>query len=472
MMTKTSLFSFKRYHSVWFMGLLSCIQTEAYEQRWSEIRDFDQDGISIEEGDCNDYDAMISPEAAEICDEIDNNCNGIVDEDALNKRLWGLDLDLDGYAAEAIEEKCFQDNPQLIAVFGDCDDADPLRFPEANETWQDAFVDNDCDLEIEKISYNLDEYVIPFEAFGTVEPIILNDFEILKIAMPINRERWLFHQIEGDSYRETDQAEIGTKGVGFQNQLGIEFLRGDEHWLAFYTELDILSQTQLSFSKPKIYLPKGELRYLEAAPDDEFLAVITGSFEENIVYIIETLPERDSDIDEVAKTLPYFGKVQAVGWSFWEDRTQIFLKIGEQDYLFFEKEDSEWQQVFAVKEACDGLIYVQNEEFICYFEQSASSYLLQGDEFTLQDSKMYETAISDILAMSINGKMEPFVILEQSDASDYISYSFQFDQIAMFTSKERELRKAAFLSFGGRKYFSYWDQLHKELLMVLMPSSG
>lgn len=44
-------------------------------------QDQDSDGFTIDEGDCDDSDPNINPDAAEIDgDFIDNNCNGIVDQ--------------------------------------------------------------------------------------------------------------------------------------------------------------------------------------------------------------------------------------------------------------------------------------------------------------------------------------------------------------------------------------------------------
>ncbi|HII68933.1 TPA: S8 family serine peptidase [Candidatus Woesearchaeota archaeon] len=42
--------------------------------------DNDNNGV-LRCGDCNDNDAAISPDAEDICDWVDNNCNGIIDED-------------------------------------------------------------------------------------------------------------------------------------------------------------------------------------------------------------------------------------------------------------------------------------------------------------------------------------------------------------------------------------------------------
>ena len=40
------------------------------------IDDLDGDGYTIEDGDCNDERAEISPDAEESCDGVDNNCDG------------------------------------------------------------------------------------------------------------------------------------------------------------------------------------------------------------------------------------------------------------------------------------------------------------------------------------------------------------------------------------------------------------
>jgi hypothetical protein len=49
-------------------------------------------------GDCNDNDASINPDASEVCDTIDNDCNGIIDMDNETCRPVCPDNDADGFA--------------------------------------------------------------------------------------------------------------------------------------------------------------------------------------------------------------------------------------------------------------------------------------------------------------------------------------------------------------------------------------
>jgi len=93
-------------------------------------------------GDCDDGNASINPNATEICDGIDNNCDGLSDN-GLVFAMYYVDEDGDGFGDVATGvESCSQ--PQnTITVGGDCDDANDQIYPGATEIC-DA-VDNDCD---------------------------------------------------------------------------------------------------------------------------------------------------------------------------------------------------------------------------------------------------------------------------------------------------------------------------------------
>ncbi len=93
-------------------------------------------------GDCNDADSLINPNASEICDGIDNDCDGLTD-DGLVFAMYYVDADGDGFGDEATGvESCSQ--PQnTITIGGDCDDANDQIYPGATEICDG--IDNDCD---------------------------------------------------------------------------------------------------------------------------------------------------------------------------------------------------------------------------------------------------------------------------------------------------------------------------------------
>ena len=63
--------------------------------------DADGDGFACEV-DCDDGDAGVHPDADEICDGRDNDCDNTIDEsDAEGTSLWYADFDGDGYGDPA-----------------------------------------------------------------------------------------------------------------------------------------------------------------------------------------------------------------------------------------------------------------------------------------------------------------------------------------------------------------------------------
>ncbi len=94
--------------------------------------------------DCDDADAAIHPAASEDCDGVDNDCDGDVDEGAIELTTWYIDYDSDGYGSDAYTVESCQQPTGYVAVDTDCDDTDPASYPGAPEVWYDG-TDQDCD---------------------------------------------------------------------------------------------------------------------------------------------------------------------------------------------------------------------------------------------------------------------------------------------------------------------------------------
>jgi hypothetical protein len=95
--------------------------------------------------DCDDSDAAVNPGAAELCNGIDDDCDGEIDEDdALDASTWYADADSDGYgdAGDAGTLSCAAPSGQ-VGNAEDCDDSDGAINPSATELCDG--VDNDCD---------------------------------------------------------------------------------------------------------------------------------------------------------------------------------------------------------------------------------------------------------------------------------------------------------------------------------------
>jgi len=101
-------------------------------------------GTISEGGDCDDDNIAIHPGANELCDEVDNDCDGTIDQDASDAVSWFADLDEDTYGdAETTTTACDQPDG-YVEDDTDCDDQDPAIYPGAAETYYDG-IDSNCD---------------------------------------------------------------------------------------------------------------------------------------------------------------------------------------------------------------------------------------------------------------------------------------------------------------------------------------
>ena len=117
---------------------------------------------SINGGDCDDTDSTVNPAATEICDTIDNDCDGLVDDDdsdveSSSASTWYTDADGDSYGDTITAvDSCDPDTDQ-VATDGDCDDDDANIYPGAAELCDT--LDNDCDGDTDEEVNDVNWYV-------------------------------------------------------------------------------------------------------------------------------------------------------------------------------------------------------------------------------------------------------------------------------------------------------------------------
>ena len=106
--------------------------------------DNDGDGYSSDV-DCDDNEPDVHPDAQEVCDTVDNNCDGVVDEDAVDAVTYFADNDGDGYGDDDNGTSTVCVAPDgFVESNDDCDDDNVNVNPGAPEIC-DNLIDDNCD---------------------------------------------------------------------------------------------------------------------------------------------------------------------------------------------------------------------------------------------------------------------------------------------------------------------------------------
>ncbi len=137
--------------------------------------DLDDDGHT-DDLDCDDTDAEVHPDAMEVCDLIDNDCDGLVDDsddslDAASAMPFYRDFDGDDFGnPDNVLVACEQPDGH-VTDNSDCDDRDDEIHPDSTEVCDDDGDDEDCNglvnLEDDAVTGLLTFYVdIDNDGFG------------------------------------------------------------------------------------------------------------------------------------------------------------------------------------------------------------------------------------------------------------------------------------------------------------------
>ena len=108
---------------------------------------FQPEGYVSNSLDCNDAKVAVYPGAPELCDGLDNNCNGQVDEEAAN--TYYRDADGDGYGNAAISIKSCNTPWGYVNNNTDCNDGNKKIHPGATEVCGNV-IDENCNGQVDE----------------------------------------------------------------------------------------------------------------------------------------------------------------------------------------------------------------------------------------------------------------------------------------------------------------------------------
>ncbi|MBK8626071.1 MAG: hypothetical protein IPN86_11050 [Saprospiraceae bacterium] len=168
------------------------------------FKDEDGDGY-YSHTDCDDLNALIHPGHIELCDGLDNDCNGMID-DGLPLYTHYFDKDGDSFGGQdSVKVSC---NANLLNNFAnnneDCDDDNSSIYPGATEIANND-VDEDCD-GMDFLSNAVDTYLEKVHIYPNPSP------GTFTVENTFNMElRYFLYQTDGTKIKTLDYSSDGQK---------------------------------------------------------------------------------------------------------------------------------------------------------------------------------------------------------------------------------------------------------------------
>lgn len=116
-------------------------------------------GAASQSGDCDNDDPARNPGASEVCNGTDDDCDGVIDDDASDAPTWFPDADGDGYGANGGGVVSCEGPTGYVLNAADCEDLDPTRHPGAEELDCADPIDYNCDGSVGYADADLDGWV-------------------------------------------------------------------------------------------------------------------------------------------------------------------------------------------------------------------------------------------------------------------------------------------------------------------------
>lgn len=118
--------------------------------------------------DCDDGNSRVKPGESEVCDGVDNNCDGKVDNAPVDREVWYLDGDGDGFGDQAVSVKSCDGVNRFVADSTDCDDMSPDIHPGKPELCDN--VDNNCNGSVDEGAVDAKTWYLDYDGDGRGGP--------------------------------------------------------------------------------------------------------------------------------------------------------------------------------------------------------------------------------------------------------------------------------------------------------------